>query len=75
MQRAVQMEQLIALPFHELCHWNTGPALNDAGDFLIGNLIAQKGMTVYGLFCSLFFLGKLLLQLRKPSVFQLRRLV
>ena len=37
------MEQLLPLPLHELGHGDAGPALDDPGDLLLGDLVPEEG--------------------------------
>ena len=44
------MEQLLPLALHQLGHGDAGPALDDAGDLLLGDLVPQQrtGLALVG---------------------------
>ena len=75
MEDAGQTEQLLALALDQLGNGDARPAGNDAGDFLVRHLVAQKlVLALRGL--GLLFLGlQFLLQLRQAAVLQLGGLV
>ena len=39
----LQVEELFPLPFHELGYGDAGPALDDPGDLLLGDLVPEQG--------------------------------
>ena len=39
----LQVEELLPLPFHEFGHGDAGPALDDPGDLLLGDLVPEEG--------------------------------
>ena len=70
-QLVLEMEELFALAFHKLGHGDTGPAADDPGDFLFGDLIPQEAVFAAAFLGNGFFLFQLLLQLRQLAVLQL----
>ena len=71
MQGIFQMEQLLLLPFHQLCNGNAGPALDDLCDLVLRDLIPQQGVCTLLILYSLLCLLQCLLCLRQLAVFQL----
>ena len=62
MDNIVEVEQLLALALHELCHRNTRPFGDDAGDLLLGHGVVHEGVVALAaLGCGLgFFLAMVL---------------
>ncbi len=75
MQDVVEMKQLFPFAFHQPGNRNPGPAFDNAGNFLVGHLIAEKGGVAAAFFCQRFFRFQFLLKRRKPPVFQFCGLV
>ena len=69
------MQQLLALALHQTGNRNTGPTLDNAGNFFIGNLVTQQGVLALCLLGLCFFLFQLLFQFRQTAVFEFRSLV
>ena len=67
----LQVEQLLPLALHQLGHRDAGPALDDAGDLFLRDLIPQQGAGSALVGDGLFGL-QLLFQLGNPAVLQLR---
>ena len=75
MQHVVQVEQLLPLALHQAGNGDAGPAFDDPGDLLIGDLIPEQGGVLLAFLGKGFFLRQLLLQGRQTAVFQLGGLV
>ena len=63
------MEQLLTLALHQAGNGDAGPAFDDPGDLLIGDLIPEQGGVLLAFFGKGFFLGQLFLQGGQAAVF------
>ena len=70
MEDVLQVEELLPLPLHEPGHRDAGPALDDPGDLLLGDLVPQQG-ALTALIGNLLLRLQRLLQLGDPAVLQL----
>ena len=73
-QHFVEVQQLLALTLHELCHRDAGPLGNDAGDLLLGHGVVHEGVVALAALGRGFGLGELLLEVRQVGVLQARGL-
>ena len=73
-QHFVEVQQLLALALHELCHRDAGPLGNDAGDLLLGHGVVHEGVVALAALSRGFGLGELLLEVRQVGVLQARGL-
>ena len=74
MEHIVQMQQLLALAFHQLLDRDAGPAGHDAGDLLVGHAVAQEAVLLL-LVGQLLFGFQLFLQFGQSAILQLCCLV
>ena len=74
MQHFVEVQQLLALALHELCHRDAGPLGDDAGDLLLGHGVVHEGVVALAALGRGFGLGELLLEVRQVGVLQARGL-
>ena len=65
------MQQLFALPFHELRHGDACPAAHDAGDLLLRHTVVQQSGILFRRRRAGLLLLQLLLQRGQTAVFQL----
>ena len=70
----IQVEELLPLPFHQPLHRDAGPAFDNPGDFVLGDLVAEEGVLLAGL-DLLLLLFQLLLEGGQLAVFQFGRLI
>ena len=70
MEDVLQVEQLLPLPFHQTGHRDAGPALDDPGDLLLGDLVPQQraGLALVG---DPLLRLQLLFQLGDPAILEL----
>ena len=72
MQFVFQMQQLFPLALHQPGDGNAGPAADNPGDFLLGDLVPQEAVFPAAFLGDGLLLFQLLFQLRQLTVFQLR---
>ncbi len=73
-QHFVEVQQLLALALHELCHRDAGPLGDDAGDLLLGHGVVHEGVVALAALGRGFGLGELLFEARQVGVLQARGL-
>ena len=71
-QDILQVEELLALAFHELGDGDAGPAADNPGDLFFGNLVPQEAVLTLALLGDSLFLLQILLQLRQFAILQFR---
>ena len=72
-ERIFEMQQLVALALHEAGSGDAGPALDDLGDLLLCDLVAQQ-TRLLAVLRQFFLLLELLFRLGQVAVFELRGL-
>ena len=72
-QRIFEMQQLVALPLHQSCGRDACPALDDLGNFLLRDLVAEQARLLAAL-RQPFLLLQLLFRFGQIAVLQLRGL-
>ena len=73
-QHFIEVQQLLALALHELCHRDTRPFGDDTGDLLLGHGVVHEGVVALAALGCGLGLAELLFEARQVGVLQARGL-